>query len=86
MKSVRAVFELYDLARYVLLGVFDFPLRFISALMRITSLFFAREWKHLDIFDGEVVPEKFVNQDGDPFLCRRLSSLGMLDDGSVSGF
>lgn len=61
LKGVRAVFEMDDLARYMLLGVFDFPLRFISSLMRMTSIFVAREWKHLDIFDGEVVPEKLVN-------------------------
>ena len=42
---------------------------------------------HVDLFDGEVVPEKFVNQDGgDPFLCWSLSSLGVLDDGSSPGF
>ena len=86
LKGVRAVFEMDDLARYMLLGVFDFPLRFISSLMRMTSIFVAREWKRLDIFDEDVVPEKFVNQVGDPFLCRSLSSLGVLDDGSVSGF
>ena len=54
--------------------------------MRMMSIFFAREWKHLDIFDGEVVPEKCVNQDGDPFTYQNLSSPEMLDDGSVPEF
>ncbi|KAF9261235.1 glycosyltransferase family 2 protein [Marasmius fiardii PR-910] len=36
---------------------------------------------HMDIFDGEVVPREFVNQDGDPFLFqlyRRFGSSVML--------
>ena len=64
LKGVRAVFEMDDLARYMLLGVFDSPLGFISSLMRTTSIFFAREWKYLDIFDKEVVPENWSTKMG----------------------
>ncbi|KAG8213332.1 hypothetical protein J3R82DRAFT_11814 [Butyriboletus roseoflavus] len=35
---------------------------------------------HLDIFDGDVIPEIFINQDGDPFLYQLYPSLGLLQD------
>ena len=48
LKSVRAVFEMDDLARYMLWGpVFNFTLLFISPLMRTTNIFFVREGKHI---------------------------------------
>ena len=86
LKSVRAVFEMDDLARYMLLGVFDLPLRFVSSLMSMTSILFAQKWISSMRRWSLGSSSTKMNQDGDPFLCRSLSSLGVLDDGSVSGF